>query len=87
MKTLSIYDEDDNETVIEYTISRYHPATGPDHSGPGEPAEGGEVEIFAAYRIDPETQVKAEISVDELTAAQVRKIDELAADAQARDGD
>lgn len=36
--------EDDIELDIEYSVSRFYPATGPSWSSPGEPAEGGDIE-------------------------------------------
>lgn len=44
------FDRDDGSPVyIEYTVSRYYPATQADQWGPGEPAEGGEIEIVRAF--------------------------------------
>lgn len=41
--------DDGSPVYIEYTVSRYYPATQADQWGPGEPAEGGEIEIVRAF--------------------------------------
>ena len=36
--------DDDIDIDVEYSLSKFYPATGPSWSSPGEPAEGGDVE-------------------------------------------
>ena len=38
-------DDDDYDLDIEYMITPYYPATGPSFNSPGEPEEGGEIEL------------------------------------------
>lgn len=41
--------EEDIDIDVDYSLSKFYPATGPSWSSPGEPAEGGDVEDMAAY--------------------------------------
>lgn len=44
--------DDGSAAVIEYTRTRYYGAVGPSWNDPGSPAEGGEIEHFAATDAD-----------------------------------
>lgn len=36
--------DDEIDIDVDYSLSKFYPATGPSWSSPGEPAEGGDVE-------------------------------------------
>lgn len=37
------------ELELEYSVTRYYPATGPSWNDPGSPAEGGDIVDLTAY--------------------------------------
>jgi hypothetical protein len=48
--------EDGSEVLVEFTISKYFPPKLPNFMSPGEPAEGGEIEIIEYWDIKDHTK-------------------------------
>lgn len=52
--------DEDIEIMVDYSLSKSHPATGPSWSSPGEPAEGGDVEYMTAFFDGDEIELTAD---------------------------
>jgi len=59
--------DEEIELSVDYSVSKFYPATGPSWSSPGEPAEGGDVEHLSAFLDGDEIELMAD-EADEIEA-------------------